>query len=32
MTIGDEHSQCVGHETLALALSHASNPLGWCEV
>jgi len=31
-TICDEHSQLVGHRTLALAKSHASNPLGWCEV
>jgi len=32
MTICDDHGQCVGHETLALAQAHAANPLGWCEV
>lgn len=31
-TICDDHAQLVGHETLALAKRHASNPLGWCEV
>lgn len=32
MTICDDHGQCVGHETLAMAKYHATNPLGWCEV
>jgi hypothetical protein len=31
-TICDDHSQLVGHSTLALAKAHAANPLGWCEV
>jgi hypothetical protein len=31
-SICDDHSQLVGHRTLAQALGHASNPLGWCEV
>lgn len=31
-TICDDHNQLVGHRTLELAKSHASNPLGWCEV
>lgn len=30
-TICDVHSECIGHETKALAISHASDPLGWCE-
>lgn len=31
-TICEEHNQCVGHETKALATSWASEPLTWCEV
>jgi len=31
-TICDDHDQLVGHETLAMAKHHASDPLGWCEV
>lgn len=31
VTLCDDHSHLVGHETLADARSHASNPLGWCE-
>lgn len=31
-TICDDHDQCVGHETLATAKYHSSNPIGWCEV
>lgn len=30
-TLCDEHSFLVSHPTLALARSHAANPLGWCE-
>lgn len=31
-TICDDHAQCVGHETLALARAFAADPLTWCEV
>ena len=31
-TICEEHSQCTGHLTRAIAESWASAPLGWCEV
>jgi hypothetical protein len=31
-TICDDHDQCVGHETLELARSWASEPMTWCEV
>lgn len=30
-TICDDHGTIISHTTLALARSHASNPLGWCE-
>jgi hypothetical protein len=30
-TICDDHGYVISHETLALARSHAANPLGWCE-
>ena len=31
-TICEEHGQCTGHPTRALATSWAAEPLGWCEV
>lgn len=30
-TMCDDHGTCCGHDTLALATSHASAPEGWCE-
>lgn len=27
----DAHDEIIGHETLARARSHASDPIGWCE-
>jgi hypothetical protein len=30
-TVCDEHGSVCGHSTLALARSHAHDPLGWCE-
>lgn len=32
MTLCDEHSTCCLHETRALALAHAAQPSGWCEL
>lgn len=32
ISLCDDHGQLVSHDTLALAQSHASNPLGWCEI
>jgi hypothetical protein len=31
-TICDDHNRLIGHSTLELAKSHASDPEGWCEV
>lgn len=31
-TVCEDHGQCVGHRSLYLALRHATNPKGWCEV
>lgn len=30
-TICEDHGWLTGHATLALAIRHSSNPLGWCE-
>lgn len=29
-TVCENHGHIISHESLALARSHASNPLGWC--
>lgn len=31
VTVCEEHSTIATHPTLSLALSHASDPQGWCE-
>jgi hypothetical protein len=31
-TVCEDHGFIVAHNTLALALSHSADPLGWCEV
>lgn len=31
-TVCEEHNEHIGHATKALAIHHAPNPLGWCEV
>jgi len=31
MTVCEEHGMLVGHSSLKLALSHSSDPEGWCE-
>jgi hypothetical protein len=30
-TVCEKHGHIINHQTLKLAMHHASNPLGWCE-
>lgn len=30
-TVCETHSQIIGHRSLAVARSHAADPLGWCD-
>lgn len=30
-TVCEGHGTIISHDTLALALSHSADPLGWCE-